>query len=54
MTRAVSTWLPALRIVGLSMIVVSIVLALTTIRKVIRFQGDRVSEIARDAGAVLA
>ncbi len=46
MTRAVSTWLPALRILGLSMIVMSIILALTTIRKVIRFQGDRITEIA--------
>lgn len=49
MVRAVSTWLPALRIVGLAMIVVSIILALTTIRKVIRFQGDRITEIAGEA-----
>ncbi len=49
--RAVGTWLPGLRIVGLSMILIAVVLVLTTIQRVIRFQGDRVSEIARDKQA---
>ncbi len=52
MVRAVGTWLPALRIVGLSMIVASIILALTTIRKIIRFQGDRITEIADEARVI--
>lgn len=51
-TRAVGTWLPGLRLTGLAMILISIVLVLTTIQKVIRFQGDRVSDIARDAQAI--
>ena len=51
-TRAVGTWLPGLRLTGLAMILIAIVLVLTTIQKVIRFQGDRVSDIARDAQAV--
>lgn len=50
-TRAVGTWLPGLRLTGLAMILISIVLVLATIQKVIRFQGDRVSEIARDTQA---
>ena len=52
MTRAVSTWLPALRIVGLSKVIGSIILALSTIRKIIRFQGDRVTEIANEARTI--
>ncbi len=52
-TRAVGTWLPGLRLTGLAMILISIVLVLTTIQKIIRFQGDRVSEIAREAQPAL-
>lgn len=48
-TRAVGTWLPGLRLTGLAMILISVVLVLVTIQKVIRFQGDRISDIARDA-----
>lgn len=44
--RAVSAWLPGLRMVGIATILVSIVLTLTTIRSAIRFQGDRVSQLA--------
>jgi hypothetical protein len=44
--RAVSAWLPGLRMVGIAAILGSIVLTLTTIRSAIRFQGDRVSELA--------
>jgi hypothetical protein len=51
LTRAVGTWLPGLRLTGLAMILISIVLVLTTIQKAIRFQGDRISDIARDARA---
>jgi len=50
-TRAVATWLPSLRLLGLAMILISIVTVLTTIQKVIRFPGDRVSKIARDSQA---
>lgn len=53
-TRAVGTWLPGLRLTGLAMILISIVLVLATIQKVIRFQGDRVSEIAGNAQASVA
>ncbi|WP_395156018.1 hypothetical protein [Ilumatobacter sp.] len=49
--RAVGTWLPGLRLTGLAMILIAIVLALTTIQKVIRFQGDRVAEIAATTSA---
>lgn len=49
--RAVGAWLPGLRLVGLSMILIAVVLVLTTIQRVIRFQGDRLSEIARDKQA---
>lgn len=49
--RAVGAWLPGLRLVGLSMILIAVVLVLTTIQRVIRFQGDRISEIARDKQA---
>lgn len=45
--RAVSAWLPGLRLVGLAMILIAVVLVLTTIQRVIRFQGDRLSEIVR-------
>ena len=44
--RAVTAWLPGLRLTGLALILVSIVLALATIRRVIRFQADRVDELA--------
>jgi len=49
--RAVGTWLPGMRLVGLSMILISVVLLLTTIQKVIRFQGDQIGEIARHTAA---
>jgi hypothetical protein len=44
--RAVGAWLPGLRMLGIATILGSIVLTLTTIRSAIRFQGDRVSELA--------
>ena len=44
--NAFTAWLPGLRLTGLAMIPVAIVFVLTTIQKVIRFQGDRVSELA--------
>jgi hypothetical protein len=47
--RAVSTWLPGLRLVGVALILGSVVLTLTTIRKSIRFQGARVRELAQAA-----
>jgi len=45
--RAASAWLPGLRLVGLALILTSVVLTLTTIQKAIRFQGQRVTELAR-------
>ncbi len=45
--RAASAWLPGLRLVGLALILTSVVLTLTTIQKAIRFQGHRVTELAR-------
>jgi hypothetical protein len=45
--RAASAWLPGLRLVGLALILASVVLTLTTIQKAIRFQGHRVTELAR-------
>lgn len=47
--RAVSTWLPGLRLLGVALILGSVVLTLTTIRKSIRFQGARVRELAQAA-----
>lgn len=47
-TRAVGAWLPGLRLVGIAVILGSIVLTLTTIRSAIRFQGDRISELAAE------
>lgn len=44
--RAVSAWLPGLRLLGVAVILGSVVLTLTTIRSAIRFQGDRVSELS--------
>lgn len=44
--NAFTAWLPGLRLTGLAMILVAIVFVLTTIQKVIRFQGDRISELA--------
>ncbi len=44
--RAVSTWLPGLRISGLAVILLSVVLALATIQQAIRFQGQRIEELA--------
>lgn len=47
--RAVGAWLPGLRLVGVAVILGSIVLTLTTIRSAIRFQGDRITELANGA-----
>ena len=47
--RAVSAWLPGLRLLGVAVILGSIVLTLTTIRSAIRFQGDRITELANGA-----
>lgn len=47
--RAVSAWLPGLRLLGVAVILGSIVLTLTTIRSAIRFQGDRITELATQA-----
>lgn len=47
--QAVGTWLPGLRLLGLAMILIAIVFVLSTIQKVIRFQGDRVTNIANEA-----
>jgi hypothetical protein len=44
--RAVSTWLPGLRLTGLAVILLSVVLALVTIQHSIRFQGRRIEELA--------
>ncbi|HEC10552.1 MAG TPA: hypothetical protein ENI86_13475 [Acidimicrobiales bacterium] len=46
LARAWAAWLPGLRLVGLAMILTAIVMVLATIQKVIRFQGDRISELA--------
>lgn len=45
--RGASAWLPGLRLIGLALILTSVVLTLTTIQKAIRFQGHRVTELAR-------
>ncbi len=45
--RAASAWLPGLRLVGLALILASVVLALITIQRSIRFQGRRITELAR-------
>jgi hypothetical protein len=47
--RAVSAWLPGLRLFGLALILGSVVLTLTTIQRSIRFQGHRIAELARAA-----
>lgn len=47
--RAVSAWLPGLRLVGLALILMSVVLTLITIQRSIRFQGHRVTELAGGA-----
>lgn len=47
--QAFSAWLPGLRLTGLAMILVAIIFVLTTIQQVIRFQGDRISELAEAA-----
>lgn len=47
--RAVSTWLPGLRITSLAVILMSVVLALVTIQQAIRFQGRRIEELAQPA-----
>lgn len=45
--RAASTWLPGLRFAGLAILLTSVVLVLLTIQKTLRFQADRVTEIAQ-------
>ncbi|MDZ7733144.1 MAG: hypothetical protein U5R31_08510 [Acidimicrobiia bacterium] len=47
--RAVSAWLPGLRLLGVAVILGSITLTLTTIRSAIRFQSDRITELAHGA-----
>jgi hypothetical protein len=44
-TRALSAWLPGLRLVGIAVLLVAVVLVLTTIRSVLRFQARRVDEL---------
>ena len=44
--RAASAWLPGLRLTGLALVLLSVVLALTTIQKAIRFQGRRITQLA--------
>ena len=52
LVRAVSTWLPGLRITSLAVILLSVVLALVTIQQAIRFQGQRIEELAEPAPAI--
>jgi len=47
--RAASAWLPGLRLTGLAVILLSVVLALVTIQRSIRFQGRRIAELAEGA-----
>lgn len=47
--RAASAWLPGLRLTGLALILLSVVLALTTIQQAIRFQGRRITQLAEPA-----
>lgn len=44
--RAWAAWLPGLRLFGVATILISIVFTLLTIQKIIRFQGDRITELA--------
>lgn len=44
--RAAAVWLPGLRFAGLAILLSSVVLVLLTIQKTLRFQADRISEIA--------
>lgn len=44
--RAASVWLPGLRFSGIAILLSSVVLVLVTIQKTLRFQADRVTEIA--------
>lgn len=45
-TRAFSAWLPGLRLFGIAVLLVGVILVLTTIRSVLRFQAQRVDELA--------
>lgn len=44
--QAASTWLPGVRFAGLALLLTSVVLVLLTIQKVLRFQAQRITEIA--------
>lgn len=46
MAQAAAAWLPGLRFVGLAILLTSVVLVLLTIQKTLRFQSDRITEIA--------
>lgn len=48
--EALDKWVPPLKLFGLALIFVSIVLALRTIIKTLRFQGQRVIELAKEKG----
>jgi hypothetical protein len=50
--RAVSTWLPGLRLTSLAVILLAVVLALVSIQQAIRFQGQRIEELAEPVPAV--
>lgn len=50
--EALDKWLPPFKIFGLALIFVSIILALRTITKTIRFQSQRVIELAKEKGVV--
>lgn len=52
--EALDKWLPPLKLFGLALIFTSIVLALRTIIKAIRFQAQRVEELAREKGTAAA
>ncbi len=50
--EAIDKWVPQLKLTGLALIFTSIVLALRTIIKAIRFQSQRVEELAQERTAV--
>lgn len=50
--EAIDKWVPQLKLLGLALIFSSIVLALRTIIKAIRFQSQRVEELAQERTAV--
>ncbi|HUV11875.1 MAG TPA: hypothetical protein VMX12_12935 [Acidimicrobiia bacterium] len=44
--RAISAWVPGLRFVGIAVLLVAVMFVLATIRKVLRFQAQRITELA--------